>query len=117
MPIIRRRHPRGWQQWVGVCGLLLASALTHADEAQLTLGRQVFTEQAEPACSLCHTLQDAGATGEIGPNLDTLKPSAEQVAAAVRGGVGIMPAFADILSEEQIDAVAQYVHQVTTGQP
>ncbi|WP_213641621.1 c-type cytochrome [Pseudomonas lalucatii] len=101
-------------------GLLLGLALGSAqageaatDEARLALGRQVFTEQAQPACALCHSLQDAGAAGAIGPDLDQLKPSPERVMAAVRGGVGVMPAFAASLSAEQIEAVAHYVARVT----
>jgi cytochrome c6 len=83
-----------------------------ADE-QLELGKKVFTEQAQPSCTICHALNDAGSAGEIGPNLDELKPSAEQVSNAVKSGVGIMPAFGDSLSEQQIKAVAHYVESVT----
>ena len=92
--------------------LVSASATVMADE-QLELGKKVFTEQAQPSCTICHALNDAGSVGEIGPNLDELKPSAEQVRNAVKSGVGIMPAFGDSLSEQQIEAVAHYVESVT----
>lgn len=82
------------------------------DDVRYQLGRKVFTEQAQPPCKICHTLQDAGASGVIGPNLDELKPTPERVMAAVRGGVGVMPAFEALLSDEQIEAVAHYVAQV-----
>lgn len=85
-----------------------------ADPAQLELGKRVFTELAEPRCGTCHTLADAGTTGELGPVLDTLKPSASRVATAVTNGIGVMPAFED-LSEDQIKAVALYVQTVTGG--
>ncbi len=91
---------------------LVATAASSAEEGRLVLGRQVFTEQAQPSCSLCHSLRDAGASGVVGPDLDQLKPSAERVANAVRGGVGVMPSFAASLSAEQIEAVAHYVAQV-----
>lgn len=91
---------------------LLAMAQANAGDARLALGRQVFTEQAQPSCSLCHSLREAGASGVIGPDLDQLKPSVERVAAAVQGGVGVMPSFAASLSAEQIEAVAHYVAQV-----
>lgn len=91
---------------------LLAAPLTGAEDARLELGRRVFSEQAQPACSLCHSLREAGASGAIGPDLDQLKPSAERVSAAVRSGVGLMPSFAESLSAEQIEAVAHYVAQV-----
>lgn len=78
-------------------------------------GKKVFTQEAQPACTVCHTLADAGSTGAIGPNLDELKPSRETVVNAVNGGVGVMPAFGDSLSTEQIQAVAAYVATVTGG--
>lgn len=93
-------------------GLALAvtSITAHADPA---LGKQVFLEQAQPSCAVCHALEDAGSEGNIGPNLDELKPTREQVVNAVTGGVGIMPAFEESLSEEQIQALADYIVQVT----
>ena len=69
-------------------------------------GKQVF---ASAGCAGCHTLQDAGATGNVGPNLDTLKPSKAVVAHQVEVGGGAMPAFKGKLTPAQIDAVAQYV--------
>lgn len=88
-----------------------------ADEAMLETGRQVFTEEAAPPCTVCHTLADAGASGQVGPNLDQLQPSPDMVRQAVAGGVGIMPAYGGRLSEAQIEAVAHYVSTVATGDP
>ncbi|MCW9008842.1 MAG: cytochrome c [Marinobacter sp.] len=51
----------------------------------------------------------------MGPDLDELKPTMEQVVNAVTSGVGVMPAFNESLSEEQINAVAHYVATVTGG--
>lgn len=76
-------------------------------------GREVFMEGATPTCAVCHVLQDAGATGEIGPSLDELKPDEQRVARAVKHGVGAMPAFDEALSEEQIAAVSRYVAEAT----
>ena len=73
------------------------------------LGRQVFTSIAQPTCASCHTLADAGATGTVGPDLDELQPGRDQVEQTVRNGSGIMPSFGEQLSDEQIDAVADYV--------
>ncbi len=92
--------------------LLQLAATAGADEALLAQGRQVFLEQAQPSCSLCHTLREAGASGAVGPDLDQLKPDAARVAAAVSNGLGVMPPFADTLSAEQIRAVAHYVSSV-----
>jgi cytochrome c6 len=93
-------------------GLSLGAAPASADPARLELGKRVFTELAEPRCGVCHTLADAGTTGEVGPVLDTLKPSAERVATAVTNGIGVMPAFED-LTPEQVQAVADYVATAT----
>ena len=74
-------------------------------------GKQIFLEGGGgmPACGLCHTLSDAGTAGEIGPNLDQLKPDEAQVRLAVRDGVGVMPAFGDSLTAAEIEAVSSYV--------
>ena len=82
-------------------------------EELLVAGREVFLNVAEPACGVCHTLSDAGSAGEIGPNLDDLAPEAGQVHAAVTWGVGVMPAYEGVLTDEQIDAVSVYVASVT----
>lgn len=99
-----------------LAAVLLACLATPAaaDPARLELGKRVFTELAEPRCGACHTLADAGTRGEVGPALDTLKPSASRVATAVTNGIGVMPAFED-LTEEQVKAVALYVQTVTGG--
>ena len=54
-------------------------------------GAQVF---ADAGCGSCHTLQAAGSTGTLGPNLDQLKPTRDVVAAQVKSGGGGMPSFA-----------------------
>jgi mono/diheme cytochrome c family protein len=69
-------------------------------------GKKVFTSAG---CSGCHTLKDAGATGNIGPNLDDLKPSEAAVQHQVEVGGGAMPAFKGQLSATQIQNVAAYV--------
>ncbi|WP_373000978.1 c-type cytochrome [Marinobacter sp.] len=94
--------------------LIGLSAPVHADDIEK--GKEVFTQQAQPSCTVCHALADAGSSGAIGPDLDELKPSLEQVANAVTSGVGIMPAFNESLSPEQIRAVALYVASVTGGE-
>jgi mono/diheme cytochrome c family protein len=89
-----------------------AGAAQAQDEPDLELGKQVFLEIAEPQCGICHTLADAGATGDIAPSLDDLQPSEERVETVVREGVDVMPAFEGVLTDEQIKAVAHYVATV-----
>ena len=69
-------------------------------------GAAVF---ASAGCGNCHTLAAANASGNVGPNLDELQPDTEEVAEQVKNGGGGMPAFEDQLSEEEIQAVAEYV--------
>ncbi len=71
-----------------------------------TDGKAIFASQG---CGSCHALADANATGAVGPSLDETQPSQELVVDRVTNGLGGMPAFADKLSAEQIDAVAEYV--------
>ncbi|MFV0277130.1 MAG: c-type cytochrome [Parahaliea sp.] len=75
-------------------------------------GRSVFLTKSQPACGICHRLQDAGTTGAVGPSLDVLQPGAQQVLAAVSNGVGAMPAFGQQLSPDEIRALATYIAEV-----
>jgi outer membrane protein assembly factor BamB len=70
-------------------------------------GKTVFTSN----CGSCHTLNAAGTSGNVGPNLDQLKPDEATVERQVRNGGGGMPAFEGRLSDAQIMAVAAYVAQ------
>ena len=85
-----------------------SSALT---DPKLELGLEVFNDKAQ--CGVCHTLQAAGSEGQIGPNLDMLKPQIPQTIVAVTNGVGVMQAWEGILTDEEIEAVAYYVFNST----
>ena len=52
---------------------------------------------------------DAGSDGNIGPNLNEVRPDIMRVIAAVTNGIGVMPAYQGELSPEEIEAVAHYV--------
>ena len=82
-----------------------------ASVAQMELGLEVYNNKAQ--CGMCHTLQAAGSEGQIGTNLDQLKPLMPQVVSAVTNGIGVMPSFEGMLSSEEIDAVAYYVFEST----
>jgi mono/diheme cytochrome c family protein len=70
-------------------------------------GQEVFTQN----CANCHTLAAAGANGQVGPNLDDLRPSPDLVKGKVETGGGAMPSFKGKLSPEQIQAVSDYVSE------
>jgi cytochrome c553 len=75
-------------------------------------GEAVF---ASAGCGGCHTMEAANASGGIGPNLDDAQPDFELVVDRVTNGQGAMPAFEGQLSEQQINDVAAYVVQSTSG--
>ena len=71
------------------------------------MGKTIFLEQGN--CAACHTLSDAKSNGEIGPNLNQIKPDIARVISTVTNGIGVMPPYKDLLSKEEIEAVAHYV--------
>jgi mono/diheme cytochrome c family protein len=75
-------------------------------------GKAVFTSAG---CGACHTLAAAGASGNVGPNLDEAKPDFELVVERVTNGKGAMPSFKGSLDEKQIHDVAAFVVQSTQG--
>ena len=91
-------------------------------------GKSVF---AANGCASCHTLQEAGATGTVGPDLDKLPAYAKQAGkpledfvresivdpnAYVQPGFpkGVMPPFAT-LPKDQLDALVQFLVTSSTG--
>ena len=79
-------------------------------------GKALFLK-AVPACAICHTLNDAGSEGAVGPVLDEIKPNAQRVAKALRNGLGSMPSYGSKLSDGQIEALARYVSKASGGAP
>ena len=62
-----------------------------------------------PAAEPCHTLRAAGASGQIGPSLDALRPTYELALTQVTKGGGGMPAYGKKLTAAQIRDVAAFV--------
>ena len=89
-------------------------------------GKAIFTSQAAN-CFSCHTLADAQADGKIGPNLDEVladkdeafiresivNPDAE-IASGFQAGI-MPPNFEQTLPPAQLDALVQYLSEVTKG--
>jgi mono/diheme cytochrome c family protein len=88
-----------------VAGCGGSSGDSNAPATTASGGKKLFTDN----CSTCHTLADAGATGQVGPNLDMLKPGPALVTSQVNTGGGAMPSFKGKLSDAQIKEVADYV--------
>lgn len=60
-------------------------------------------------CGGCHTLKAAGTSGQVGPNLDQLKPDEATVRTAIQEGPSVMPS--DLFKGPDADAIAAYVAQ------
>ena len=101
-------------------------ALATAGLAQAKTGDQIFTAAG---CAGCHTFGPAGSNGTIGPSLDELKTQAGNIepgksaeeyvresledpgAFIVQGFPNAMPSFKGRLSDEQIQALIDYLLQ------
>jgi mono/diheme cytochrome c family protein len=99
-------------------GTTIGSATTGGDgdaKGDPKAGEIIFVNEG---CGGCHSLKDAGVigniddAGSIGPDLDEVKPTHEQVVEAVTNGRGAMPAFEGDISPKDIEDVAAYVSSV-----
>jgi cytochrome c oxidase subunit 2 len=82
-------------------------------------GKTLFTQQ----CGSCHTLADAGTSGQVGPNLDDalkgknagfIRESIVQPNAQIAPGFqpNVMPStFGQSLSQQQLDSLVEYLLQ------
>jgi mono/diheme cytochrome c family protein len=88
-------------------------------------GKEILTSVAQPPCSSCHTLADAGASGTVGPNLDEvlkgkdaafIRESIVDPDAEVADGFssGIMPKdYGEKLDDKQLTDLVAYLVQAT----
>ena len=91
--------------------LLLVFSNSVLADPKMDLGLDVYNNKAQ--CGVCHTLQAAESKGQIGPNLDQLKPQIPQIIFAVTNGIGAMQSWEGILTYEEIEAVAYYIFNNT----
>jgi len=86
-----------------------ATATTPAKKTKkspLVVGAAAFTAQG---CANCHTLSQANATGQGGPNLNTSDENAATMRATITTGRGRMPEFSTKLTAAQIAAIVAYI--------
>ena len=79
---------------------------TVAEDEQDVSGEEIF---AAAGCANCHNLDEAGAEGSVGPDLDETSLDRDGIEEIIRNGRGAMPAFEGNLQDDQIEAVADYV--------
>ena len=84
------------------------AAAAAPDAEKVAKGKIVF---ANYGCGSCHSLADAGATGHVGPSFDGNANLTEAfIANRVTNGQGVMPAFGDQLTPDEIAELAAYVN-------
>ena len=93
-----------------------------SSESPDALGKQVFADQG---CAGCHSLEDANATGQIGPNLDEalvdkdedfIRTSIVDPSDEVEAGFsdGIMPTtYGEDIAPDELDALVAYLYGAT----
>ena len=69
----------------------------------------------DAGCGGCHTLATAGTQGNVGPNLDSRKPTQGQLRSVIQSGAtaggAIMPSFS--LSPTDLNNIVAYVYKAT----
>ena len=88
---------------------MLVFCLPAKSDKKFELGKEVFLKN----CASCHMLEDAETVSNIGPNLNRIRPKMKRVINAVTMGIGVMPAYEDILSIKEIENVSYYVFKST----
>lgn len=69
-------------------------------------GASIF---ASAGCANCHNLDEANASGSVGPDLDETDLDREGIEETIRNGRGAMPAFEGSLDDQQIESVSDFV--------
>ena len=76
------------------------------DKGDPVAGKRLF---ASEGCAGCHTFKAAASAGTTGPSLDDLAASPSRVMTQLRKPGGMMPSFADKLTDEQKADLAAFV--------
>ena len=103
---------RGRKPIAGAVVLLAALLLSScsgdqgASKGDPVAGKQLF---ASSGCEGCHTFKAAGSSGTNGPDLDAASPSVRKVMQQLEHPGGLMPSFADKLSETEKRNLAAFV--------
>jgi mono/diheme cytochrome c family protein len=103
-----------------------AAPTTGGAGGDATAGKQVFTATAQPPCGSCHTLAEAGASGQVGPNLDDvlkgkdaafIHESIVDPNAEIASGfsAGVMPdVYGQQLSDAQLADLVAFLQQAAS---
>ena len=103
----RRRLPISGAALI-LAALLLTSCSgdQRASKGDPVAGKELF---AANGCGGCHTFKAAGSAGTTGPDLDAASPGPAKVMRQLDGAGGLMPSFADKLSNDEKRNLAAFV--------
>ena len=121
-----RRQPMHAAEWgltaaIALFGLIVPAIVLSSDQAaagpggtKLSADHQEGRILFNDRCANCHTLEDSGAVGRVGPDLDVLAPTAGLTLNAIEEGrargQGQMPA--KLYEGEDAKHVAEYIAEV-----
>jgi mono/diheme cytochrome c family protein len=88
-----------------------STSVPAVDINELTEGQEHGRELFGKYCKVCHTLEAANAVAQVGPNLDTLRPTKALVLDAIQNGRsrGNGAMAADLVSGQDAEDVADFV--------
>ena len=85
----------------------MAFAADTTPEAHLAAGKQLFEDWGY---ATCHAMADAGASGHVGPAFDgNAALTKDFTVTRITNGQGAMPPFGGSMTDEEIDALADYI--------
>ncbi len=105
---------------LGCFGLFTPLAVSAADEAEITKGKELAFDRKKGNCLACHQIEGGSLAGNIGPPLVAMKARfpdfnklKNQISDPHKSNPNsIMPPFGphSILSADDIDKVAKFIH-------
>ena len=104
--------------FAGAMAVLLLALTWYGSKAPgaATEGTTKLAFTANLPCASCHVLKAAsGWNGNVGPNLDSKKPTYQLAVTRLMNGKGVMPSFKDNFSPAKIKCVAAFVATETRG--
>lgn len=90
------------------------TAPAEAKPAPILDGATAFKERG---CAQCHTIRGAG--GHKGPDLSGVgrRLNKDAIDRQIVNGGDVMPAFGDVLAQQEIEALTDYLHRCRDKQP
>jgi mono/diheme cytochrome c family protein len=124
MPFIDRTRERRLSRrpiavgFAGAMAVLLLGLTWYGSKAPgaAVAGTTTIAFTANLPCASCHVLKEAsGWNGNVGPNLDSKKPTYALALDRITNGKGVMPSFKSTFSAAKIKCIAAFVATESRG--